>query len=81
MSRLYTIVKSDRRHTNATAGANYETETAIAWGNAHNSEIAIHVQVIWGEDDTTPHVGVTLGKNVDYVVYDEGDRRIAERTQ
>ena len=42
MSALYGRVRSDRRKTDATAGANQEIEFTITYGSANDPKVAIY---------------------------------------
>lgn len=70
MSRLYARTHSDRRKTDATAGANEVVKSNHYWGSANDSHQAVSVITTWHRSKDKPTVTVVLGYGVNYQVLD-----------
>lgn len=64
MSRLYGRLKSDRRKTDATVGANHHLETHLTWGSASNPEKAFEALLIWNKDADYPILHLWISKDI-----------------
>jgi len=58
MTRLYTLIKSDRRRNDIGLAANEKIEILVYYGSAKNSTLCSRVRIMWGRDDEKPIVEV-----------------------
>lgn len=68
MSRLYSKIKTDTRKTLNTTGGNGEIESAIYYGSANDSKLAVSTQVIYPKGNDKPYVLIIAGEGIDVKV-------------